>query len=741
MHFNGIDGASGDYLTPDLATDQFAAWIAGRDADDPAHTAALRARLEQGLEHLGVIYGVDEAVLSEAGWGIVFPAQDEERADTLLEALEELLALRRQQAGDRFRIFRGADGIRPGENKADFFARHGAGAGPVDPHSLPYYLLLAASPQVVPYEFQYQADVQHAIGRLDFNDPVDYQRYARSVVQAEAGQFNPPRRAAFFGVRNPDDDPTALSADRLVAPLADHLRQNQDGWQVDGYMGNQAGKNQLLALLGGDQTPALVFSASHGIGFPSGHPRQRDDQGALLCQEWPGPQQWRQAIPKDFYVAADDIQDAATPAGLIAFFFGCYSAGTPLLDDFDYLAARHEERRAIAPLAFVSRLPQRLLSHPNGGALAVVGHVERAWGYALNEPGHESLLAAFQSSLAALMGGQRIGAALDYFNQRYAELATALVEQIKDFRAGRVGFGARLVETWTLLNDARNYLLLGDPAVRLAPVTRLAGGPAEFPAVQPAVILTRDAPTEPPLLLRLAQDGAPEATLAGLWQPATLSSWDGMILRNEMPGVAGRPWWVIDPAPAGDAPITAQLDAALTQAEHRLVTAHARLAQAVKDFEAVVERWRSGSRAADGLDAVQVEALRLLAAALPRRRRSAAYVKAAEAWLAAQRTLTCVLVDPGWVELRDRGASLARSEITWGRATQPAIQPIAKGLNLNGLLARSAALVQATRDHLCRVHELSLQLAGQATDAARPADALLAQPAAYRFLVATLAAA
>lgn len=738
MHFNGVNGATGEYLTPDLTTKDFAAWIANSPASDPAHLAALQARLQQGLDHLGVVYGVDETVLSEAGWGIVFPAHDAAGTDEVLDALQELLTLRRQQAGDRFRILRGADGIQPGESQADFFARHRAGAGPVDPRRLPYYLLLAASPQVVSYEFQYQADVQHAIGRLHFEHLIDYRRYARSVVQAEIGQLSLPRRAALFGVRNPDDDPTALSADRLVAPLAEHLSQNRAGWQVDAYRQEQARKHQLLALLGGDQTPALLFSASHGVGFPSGHPRQLDDQGALLCQEWPGPQAWQQALPKDFYVAADDIQDAAAPAGLIAFFFGCYSAGTPLLEDFDYLTAPGEERRAIAPLPFVSRLPQRLLSHPNGGALAVVGHVERAWGYAFSEPGHESLLATFQSTLDALLDGRPIGSALDYFNQRYAELAAALTTQMAQLHAGGRKAVPRVVETWTLLNDARNYLLLGDPAVRLTPVAAQSPALADFAVVQPVVTLVGDAPAEPPWLLRLAQADAPgDPSLAGLWQPAALSPWDEMIARNELPSAAGRPWWVIEPAPAGDASIPARLDAALAQAEARLAAAHARLARAAQDFAAVVERWRLGSRAVDGLDAAQVEALRVLAAALPRRR-SAAYDRAAAEWLAAQRTLTRTLADPAWVELRNYDTPLARSEIIWGRPTRLDIKPAATGLNLNSLLARSVTLVSTTREHQRRLHQLSLQLAHEATDAARPADALLAQPAAYRFLMAAL---
>ena len=137
----------------------------------------------------------------------------------------------------------------------------------------------------------------------------------------------------------------------------------------------------LLAYLKGRQgpAPALLFSASHGMSFPAGDSRQLPHQGALLCQDWPGPKEHKGRIPEDYYFSADDLTADHNLLGMLAFFFACYGAGTPHMDDFYRKAFM--ERKAIAPHAFLSQLPQRMLTHSKGGALAVVGHVERAWGY------------------------------------------------------------------------------------------------------------------------------------------------------------------------------------------------------------------------------------------------------------------------------------------------------------------------------------------------------------------------
>jgi len=240
-------------------------------------------------------------------------------------------------------------------------------------------------------------------------------------------------------------------------------------------------------MLGGDATPDLLFTASHGLGFPYADSLQRERQGALVCEDWPGPSEWRGAIPADFYLAADDIEDDATLAGLIAFHFACYGAGTPRLDQYPQLAAAAAQRlgklgtrlaAAISPAAFVARLPQRMLGHPRGGALAVVGHVERALGASFvwdGGTGPQSSIALYADTVQRLMRGVPVGAAIEPFNERYAEMCADLTSELRDVeQAGKIPDSVQLAQLWTGTFDAGGFFVLGDPAVRLAGVEQHA---------------------------------------------------------------------------------------------------------------------------------------------------------------------------------------------------------------------------------------------------------------------------
>src|SRR5262249_22855036 len=162
-------------------------------------------------------------------------------------------------------------------------------------------------------------------------------------------------------------------------------------------------------------------------------------------------------------LAATDVSDDSRVHGLIAFFFACYGAGTPALDSFGVTPGQQPLRLAPEPL--VAALPRRLLAHPGGGALAVFGHVDRAWTPSIRPPDVPTQLQPFRNLIGRVLRGEPVGVALDDFRDRYVSRSLALLPE-PDQPPLR---GRELARAWLERNDARNFVLLGDPAVRLRP--------------------------------------------------------------------------------------------------------------------------------------------------------------------------------------------------------------------------------------------------------------------------------
>jgi Peptidase family C25 len=471
IYANGVSGLTGEYLIPPLEAAQLAALAkeVPPESDLSLWLAQMWAKASQPT--YGLPWHINAEDVAQAGWAAVF-STDEDSA--VKEALEPLIEHRRAQAGAKLKVL---DHL-PGESWQDWLSRHLTSAGNVDPRRVPYYVMVVGPPSRIPFAFQYLLDVEYAVGRLHFDDPEGYARYAQTVIDYETASSTPHGRSAvFFGTRHPFDPPTQLSAGHLVKPLAegdpeieDPWRANPFGYRVTTVLGNDATKATLREILAGTATsgrPALLFSATHGMGgWPSGHPDQRTHHGALLCQDWPG----LGTIGPDQYFAATDLPADARLHGLVAFIFACYGGGTPELDEFpehDIEAGNGRMvPRQIAPEGFVAALPQALLSHPEGGALAVIGHVERAWGYSFATPSGPQLI-PFRNVLGRTLVGQPVGHAMRDFNEKYAALSTNLTSLLREAGLGKQVPDEELAGLWTERHDAQNYVLLGDPAARL----------------------------------------------------------------------------------------------------------------------------------------------------------------------------------------------------------------------------------------------------------------------------------
>jgi hypothetical protein len=462
--FNGIDGLSGEYLLAPSTDDAIGRGVLGL-APEPL-PAARRAGPTRGA-----VTGVDTRRLDATGWALVMAESGDPRTaasnEQVREALAPLLAWREAEAGE---LYRGGPGrslsYLQGESAADFLSRYGARfEDPVNPRRVPYYLLLVGGPDEIPYSVQFDLDMQYGVGRIYFDAAEDYAAYARGVVAVAQGLQRLPPSVALFGVCNPDDPATARTAAELIEPLAGSLARTRPELELRTFAGERAGRAALAGLMGGERTPAVLFTACHGVGFPCGSPQQRELQGALVCQDWPGPRGG--GLARGHYFGAADLGAEARVAGLLAFFFGCYSAGTPEFDSFRKDDLGRPLRIASAPL--ISRLPQRLLSHPGGGALAVVGHVDRAWTTSFSDgPSRPPQIGVFESALEALLDGQRLGAAMEYFGERYGALGAQMCGLWEARAETRHVPAEEFSRVWRAKNDARNFVVFGDPAVQLA---------------------------------------------------------------------------------------------------------------------------------------------------------------------------------------------------------------------------------------------------------------------------------
>jgi len=416
--------------------------------------------LEAGEEN------ADPNDLKLAGWGILFGRSV---AKEIKDALKPLIELRRSQGANPFKIFeqgpKGHD-----EDVYQWMGDRGVSLNPVDPTlGVPYYLMIVAPPEDISFEFQYVLDIYWAVGRLWFDKVDKFAQYARSVATYEDPGHKPQqkRQVALFAPEHDFDRATQLFTSQVAKPLCGSDSSDALGkrlkYGLQPLLGAKATRDGYRKILRGDidgGSPALLFSGGHGMQFDNGDKLQLDAQGALVCQDWPSDG----AITDQHWFSAKDVPDDAKIHGLMYFMFACHGGGVPQFDNYDRL---NNAPRQIAPRPFFSRLPQELLSHPGGGALAVLAHIERAWAYGFQGDGGLPQIQGFRGVLSNLLRGDRIGQATDTFNMNWAANNVRLTDaQMARERDPDLPI-APIKRFWIRRDDARNFMVLGDPAVRL----------------------------------------------------------------------------------------------------------------------------------------------------------------------------------------------------------------------------------------------------------------------------------
>ena len=441
FYFNGVDPQTGAYGRQPAALNQLCFEGSGR-------AASLEPR------ELGAHLNPNR--LEQVGWAVLL--HEEESPDTL-EALKPLIRHRSEQMGKEVEVITLTHEIchnRPGEGPDGaamrFLSQRAMPAGVILPERLPYYLLIVGSPHLIPFAFQSGLGTIHATGRLHLPSAGAYAAYAQKILEREQSPVAAASTMALFSAEN--DPLTSLVCNRLSRPLAEQLQQARPDWKIASYVGGPARKSQLRQLLEGPDTPSILFTAGHGAYFSRNAQKRPAAQGSLVCSDWPGP--GHKAADEHMYCATD-VGKHLNMRETIAFFFACFSAGTPRLDSFapDNPNRLHEQ-------AFSAALPMTLLVHPKGPP-ALFGHVDQTFEGSFLWDHHICDTTHFMSLFFKLMEGERIGEAMTPLRRRFARVAVEIARRIMT-----AGPDQKLrLQYWTAWQDARSFAILGDPAVCL----------------------------------------------------------------------------------------------------------------------------------------------------------------------------------------------------------------------------------------------------------------------------------
>jgi hypothetical protein len=471
IYANGINGATGGYISPSRSL-AHATSLAASGRGDPRTRRMLQELGGLGTPHLGLSFDLKPEVLAQAGWAVVFH-QDEDIATR--KEFARLVEHRRNTIG-KDSIVRILD-YRNGETARAWLGRYDVAVGGVNPEKVPFYLLLVGPPGRIPFDFGYVLDVEYAVGRVDFDSPNEYAAYIEGVIKYETETaISTSRRVIFFGPKHGGDPATESSAEKLVRPLAFGLPGRQTLFERVAKKSNrvfdrvylspaESRKANLIDVLRSAEPAAVLFTASHGLGWPIGHPRQTTATGALLCQDYSFGASNALEIPSNQYFAATDVPPDANVHGMVCFHFACFGAGCPEYDRFPEKSTSSPGK--LAPRPFFSALPKRLLTHSHRGALAVFGHVERVWGQSFETVAPSPQIGAFENALGFILLGYPLGFALRDFNERYATSSAELGRIFERQASGDAVSDSELTECWLERNNAESFILFGDPGIQL----------------------------------------------------------------------------------------------------------------------------------------------------------------------------------------------------------------------------------------------------------------------------------
>ena len=405
--------------------------------------------------------------LARQGWTVLVEAGPAGRH--VLAALEPLIAMCSRQQGAPV-----APIVFPGVEHARDVGLWVRGVldrpmqTPLDP---PVYVLIAGDPDALPFELERWIALYGRPGRIAFDTCDDYVLYAEKVLAWAAHRDDPTPGVVTCLAVDDGTHPLALARTTVMDPLFGPAPpplgpiEPRRVPQSDDPVG---------ALVAAAQSPRqMLVTLAHGAGPPlsgwSSAEEQRAVQGAVVLDAG-------RRLDAEFVAAQPFV-----PGGLWVA-LGCFSAATRRTSPYrrwlealhalgrfeGSLAALHLQRPLHDGPPFVTRAAQAALANPDG-PLAVLGHASLAWQYAWRDADHlrRNVAHRLHEVWRRAAAGEPVGFAAKHLwddaRVAHERLATLDAHDETPCAISRRGV------LWLTWHDLMGYMVLGDPAVRLAP--------------------------------------------------------------------------------------------------------------------------------------------------------------------------------------------------------------------------------------------------------------------------------
>lgn len=429
----------------------------GRQTKLATRGFALRDEVVRRVEDLGDARA--------AGWTFVVAAKDPRR-DEIIQLMKPLAEHRGMENPAEPLIFDDQGEDSWGDWIQDYYWGRA-----LEGKKVPKYVLLVGEPDYMPFGFHSLLDAVANVGRIEFDDPSQLEAYVKKIIRLETAAepvVNP--EAVVFATDGGLQDPTYYSRKYMATPLAAHVAK-KPGIEVKTLFGADATKTKLKATLQGAR-PALVYTASHGLGL-TGQPmaEQRRYNGAICCQTS------GELTLSDLFCADDVPANEPFLEGAVFFQFACFGLATPRMSETRHWLPPKFVPETYAEKDFTSALPKRLLAHPRG-PIAYFGHLDAAFMHAFTDATSPDILERwhtrmepFVTAVDRLLSVDPSALAMQSMNDRFsicnAVLTTTYDRVQRKSLTWTQEVTARFLDTWILRNDAKNYMVFGDPAARL----------------------------------------------------------------------------------------------------------------------------------------------------------------------------------------------------------------------------------------------------------------------------------